>query len=88
VAYEVATKKVEPLKKRFVEAGVEAALSRKPVTKAHRRKITGDDAAHWIALFCSQAPEGHERWTLRMLAEKMVELDIVDAVSPETMRQT
>src|SRR4030095_4280062 len=87
-AYEVSTKKVEQLKKRFVEEGFEAALYRKPVTNAHRRKITGDEEAHLIALFCSQAPEGHERWTLRMLAEKMVELDIVDAVSHETIRQT
>src|SRR5215831_4898134 len=87
-AYEVSTKKVEQLKKRFVEEGFEAALYRKPVTNAHRRKITGDEEAHLIALCCSQAPEGHERWTLRMLADKMVELDIVDAVSHETIRRT
>jgi hypothetical protein len=62
-AYEVSTKKVEQLKNRFVEAGFEAALSRKPVTNAHRRKITGDEEAHVIALCCSPAPAGHERWT-------------------------
>ena len=84
----MSTKKVEQLKKRFVEEGFDAALYRKPVTNAHRRKITGDEEAHLIALFCSQAPEGHERWTLRMLADKMVELDIVEAVSHETIRQT
>src|SRR5262249_730960 len=78
-AYEVSTKKVEQLKKRFVEEGFEAALYRKPVTNVHRRKITGDEEAHLIALYCSQAPEGHERWTLRMLADKMVELEVVDA---------
>jgi transposase len=88
LAYEVSTKKVEQLKKRFVEEGFEAALYRKPVTNAHCRKITGDEEAHLIALCCSQAPEGHERWTLHMLAEKMVELDIVDAVSHETVRRT
>jgi len=88
LAYEVSTKKVEQLKKRFVTEGFEAALYRKPVTNAHRRKITGDEEAHLIALFCSQAPEGQERWTLRMLADKMVELDIVDSVSHETIRQT
>jgi len=75
LAYEVSTKKVEQLKKRFVEEGFEDALYRKPVTNAHRRKITGDEAAHLIALYCSQAPEGQERWTLRMLADTMVELD-------------
>jgi transposase len=87
-AYEVSTKKVEQLKKRFVEEGCEAALYRKPVTNAHRRKITGDEEAHLIALCCSQAPEGHERWTLRMLADRLVELDIVDSISHETVRQT
>ena len=87
-AYDVSTKKVEFVRKRFVEEGLEAALSRKPVTNAHRRKITGEEEAHLIALCCSQAPEGYERWTLRMLADKMVELDIVDAVSHETIRRT
>jgi len=87
-AYEVSTKKVEQLKKRFVEEGFAAALYRKPVTNVHRRKITGDEEAHLIALCCSQAPEGHARWTLRMLADKMVELDIVESVSHETVRQT
>jgi transposase len=87
-AYEVSTKKVEQLKKRFVEEGLEAALYRKAVTNAHRRKITGDEEAHLIALYCSQAPEGQERWTLRMLAEKMVELDIIASVSHETIRRT
>jgi len=87
-AYAVSTKKVEQLKKRFVEEGCEAALYRKPVTNAHRRKITGDEEAHLIALCCSQAPEGHERWTLRMLADRLVEWDIVDSISHETVRQT
>jgi hypothetical protein len=87
-AYEVSTKKVEQLKKRFVEDGVEAALYRKPVTNVHRRKITGDEEAHLLALYCSQAPEGQERWTLRMLADKLVELTIVDSISHETVRRT
>jgi hypothetical protein len=86
-AYEVATKKVEQLKKRFVEEGFEAALYRKPVTNAHRRKITGDEEAHLIALYCSQVPDDHERWTLRMLADKMVELASIDSVSHETIRR-
>jgi transposase len=87
-AYDVSTKKVEQLKKRFVEEGFEAALYRKPVTNAHRRKITGDEEAHLMALCCSQAPEGRERWTLRLLADKMVELDIIASVSYETIRRT
>ena len=84
----MSTKKVEQLKKRFVEEGLDAALYRKPVTNAHRRKITGDEEAHLIALCCSQAPEGQERWTLRMLADKMVELDIIASVSHETIPRT
>jgi transposase len=84
----VSTKKVEQLKKRFVEEGFDAALYRKPVTNAHRRKITGDEEAHLIALCCSQAPKGQERWTLRMLADKMVELDVIASVSHETIRRT
>jgi transposase len=86
--YEVSTKTVEQLKKRFVEEGFTAALYRKPVTNAHRRKITGDEAAHLIAWCCRQAPEGHERWTLRMLADKMVELDMIASMSHETIRRT
>ena len=84
----MSTNKVEPLKKRVVEEGFEAALYRKPVTNAHRRTITGDEEAHLIALCCRQAPEGQERWTLRMLAAKMVELDVIASVSPETIRRT
>src|SRR5439155_13670724 len=72
-AYDVSTKKVEFARKRFVEEGLEAALSRKPVTNAHRRKMTGEEEAHLIALCCSQAPEGYEAWTLRILADTMVE---------------
>ena len=87
-AYDVSTKKVEFVRKRFVEEGLAAALARKPVTNVHRRKMTGEEEAHLIALCCSQAPEGHDRWTLRMLADKMVELDIVESVSHETIRQT
>ena len=87
-AYDVSTKKVEQLKKRFVAEGFEADLYRKPVTNAHRRKITGDEEAHLIALCCSKAPDGYHTWTLRMLADKMVELAIVDAVSHETVRRT
>ena|SRR2546422_7940929 len=87
-AYAVSLPKVERVRKRFVEEGLEAALSRKPVTNAHRRKITGDEEAHLIALCCSQVPEGHHTWTLRMLADKMVELDIVESVSHETIRRT
>ena len=62
-AYNVSTKKVEQVKKRFVEESYEAALYRKPVTNIHRRKMTGDEEAHLIALCCSKAPAGRATWT-------------------------
>jgi hypothetical protein len=62
-ASEVSTKKGEQLKKRFVEEGFEAAWYRKPVTNVQCRKITGEEAAHWIALCCRPAPDGHTPWT-------------------------
>jgi hypothetical protein len=88
LAYAVSTKKVEPLQQRVVAAGFDAALSRKPGPKAHRRNSTGDAAAPVSALDGRQAPAGQERWTLRRLADTMVEWDRVDSVSHETMRRT
>ncbi len=87
-AYDVSTKKVEQVKKRFVEEGYESSLYRKPVTNVHRRKMTGEEEAHLVALCCSEAPEGRAAWTLRLLADTMVEEHIVDSLSHETVRQT
>ncbi len=87
-AYNVSTKKVEQVKKRFVEEGYESSLYRKPVTNVHRRKMTGEEEAHLVALCCSEAPEGRATWTLRVLADTMVEEHIVDSLSHETVRQT
>ena len=87
-AYDVSTKKVEQVKKRFVEEGYESSLYRKPVTNVHRRKMTGEEEAHLVALCCSEAPEGRATWTLRLLADTMVEGHIVDSLSHETVRQT
>lgn len=63
-SYHVSTKKVEQVKKRFVAAGYEAVLYRKPVSNMHRCKMTGKEEAHLIALCCSQPPEGRATWTL------------------------
>jgi transposase len=87
-AYDISTKKVAFVRKRCVEEGLEAARSRKPVTNAPRRKMTGDEEAHLRALCCRQAPEGHDTWTLRMLADTMVAWAMVASVSHETVRQT
>jgi transposase len=72
----------------FVEDGLQAALARRPLSRRRPRKLDGDQEAHLIALACSSPPRGRRRWTLRMLAGKMVELGHCEAVSPETVRQT
>jgi hypothetical protein len=80
---------IERLKKRFIEEGQDAALERKrretPPTPV---KFDGDFAAHLIALACSEPPEGRSRWTVRLLAEKAVELALTDSVSPMTVCNT
>lgn len=84
----VTTKTVERLKQRFVEEGYEVCLGRKPYPEVANIKADGDFEAHLIALSCSEAPEGYARWSLRLLADKMVELKFVDNISHETIRKT
>ena len=80
-------KTVERVKQRFVEEGFDSCMDRKPYPKKDPKKVDGDFEAHLIALSCSKAPEGYARWSLRMLADKMVELDYADSISHETVRQ-
>lgn len=84
----ISMKKVERVKKRFVEDGLDAALNKRKADRQRFRKIDGDTEAHLVALSCSQPPEGHARWSLRLLADKLVELDYVDSISHETVRRT
>lgn len=79
---------IEHLKKRFVEDGLEIALDRKPREKPPR-EVTFDGAfeARLLALACSEAPEGYQRWTVRLLADKVVELNIVPSVSHMTIQR-
>lgn len=80
---------LEHLKKRFVEEGLPAAIERKKRVRPPREiKYGGEFEAQLLALACSEAPEGRKRWTIRLLAEKMVELKIVDTVSPMTVCNT
>jgi transposase len=81
-------KTVERIKQRFVEEGFDRCLSRKEYPEVMDIKADGDFEAHLIALSCSAAPEGYARWSLRLLADKMVELKYVDSISHETVRQT
>jgi transposase len=79
---------VERVKKRFVEDSLECALEDKPAEREYARKMDGDLEARIITISCSEAPEGFARWSLRMLADRVVELDYIDKISHETIRQT
>ena len=85
-ALEVGVATVQRVRKRFVEEGLHALHNRKP-QREYRRKLDGKAEAHLIAMSCSSPPEGHRRWTLRLLAEKLVSLEEMESVSHETVRQ-
>jgi transposase len=88
-ALEVGVATVERLRQRFVEDGLAAALRPyRTGTRVYATKLDGAQEAHLIALACAAPPEGHGRWTLRLLARRMVELGHVDTLSHETVRQT
>ena len=79
---------VERVRQRFVERGLEQALGRKPQDRPSReRKFDGAAEARLIALACSQPPQGRARWTLKLLADRLVELEVFDCVSDETVRR-
>lgn len=81
----VGSKTVARIRQRFVHEGLESALSRRPHTNPRSRKIDREQEAHLVALCCSTPPEGRSRWTLKLLANKLVALEIVDSVSPSTL---
>src|SRR5450432_970042 len=83
----ISMRMIDRIKERFVEEGFEASLARKPMTNTRLPKVDGDKEAHLIALSCSKAPEGFARWSLRMLADKMIELKHVENISHETIRK-
>ena len=76
------------VRERFVEAGLEAALRPRPSAYVQPRKLDGHLEAQLVTLACSEAPEGHARWSLRLLADRLVELGYVEEISHETVRQT
>ena len=87
-ALKVGTATVERVRRRCVEEGVEAALGRREQLRRRERKLDGSGQAHLMALACSQPPEGRVSWTLQMLADGLVEREIVDSISAETVRRT
>ncbi len=85
-AFEVGPSTVHRLRQRLVEDGFEAALVRKPQSRHRAPKLDGEKEARLVALACSGPPEGRSRWTLQLLADKLVELQVVDSISEETVR--
>jgi transposase len=86
-ALEIHHTTVARVRQQYATGGLEAAVDRKAPEREYRRRLDGEQEAHLVALACSAPPEGRKRWTLRLLAERLVQLDVVDAVSYETVRQ-
>lgn len=84
----VSTKTVGRVRQRLVEEGMESALNSRPPSRKKPRKLDGEDEAKLIAICCSQAPAGRVRWTLRLLAKQLVQMEVVESIAPETVRQT
>lgn len=88
-AFGIHTNTIHGIRRRFVEHGLQAALERKKQDHLSRKRVVdGDVEAHLIALRCGDPPEGRNQWTLRLLADKLVELEIVPSICHETVRQT
>ena len=88
-ALDVGTATIERVRKQYVDEGLDSALNRKPTSRQQERKIDGAAEAHLIALACSEPPAGSARWTLQLLADRLVALEQValEAVSKETVRR-
>jgi len=87
-ALDVGITTVERVRRRFVELGLKASLARQPGGGRKQHCLNGEQEAHLVALVCSDAPNGRARWTMRLLADQMVQLGHVESVSHETVRQT
>jgi transposase len=82
----VGMRTIDRVKKRFIEEGFEAVLERRPTQRVYERKMDGDTEAKLVKLCCSEPPNGFAKWSLRLLADKMVELKYVEAISHVTVR--
>jgi len=82
----ISMRKIDRVKKRFVEDGLEVALNGKKRNRIYTKKVDGDFEAHLVALSCSEPPEGFARWSLRLLADKVIELGYIESISHETIR--
>lgn len=87
-AVEVSQPTVSRVRKQYVQEGLAAALDRRAPTRVYERKLDGAQEARVIALACSAPPQGQARWSLRLLADKLVDLEVVEAISYQTVRRT
>lgn len=87
-ALDLSVSTIERVRQRFVEQSLEQALGRKTQQRRKARLLDGEQEAQLLALACSEPPEGQAKWSLRLLAERMVSLDYVETISHETVRQT
>ncbi len=83
----ISMKKIDRVKRRFVEEGFDVTLNGKKGSRVYAKKADGDFEAHLVALSCSEPPEGFARWSLRLLADKVVELNYIDSISHEAVRR-
>jgi transposase len=84
-AVETSQPTVARVRRQYFEEGLEAALNRRPPNREYRRKLDGEQEARLVALACSEPPEGQARWSLRLLADKLVELEVVEEISYQTV---
>jgi hypothetical protein len=87
-AFDVNSMTVTNIRKAFAEGGLEKALNRKKPEREYQHSLDGNAEAHLIALACGAAPDGYERWSLRLLRDRFLKLEIVSSVSHETIRTT
>ncbi len=87
-AFDVNAVTVTNIRKAFSEGGLEKALNRKKPKREYEHRLDGHAEAHLVALVCGEAPEGYDRWTLRLIQDRVVKLEIVESISHETIRTT
>jgi len=87
-AYDVSQLTVYNVRKKYIESGLEGAILRKKPDRVYERRLDGEGEAHLIALVCGEPPDGYERWSLRLLKDRIISLEIVENISHETIRQT
>jgi hypothetical protein len=83
----ISMRKIDRVKKRFVVDGLDVVLNGRKRSRVYTKKTDGDFEAHLVALSCGEPPEGFSRWSLRLLADKVVELDYIDSISHESIRR-